>query len=67
MNVPDGTTNVDAWLGADRESVAEAIRITNARDDKVTRDTCSCGGEGCACTVEPFVRKALTNQRPRLR
>jgi len=58
----------DPFLCAEDDAVAEAIRISNARDDKVSRDTCGiCGGEGCACTVEPFVRKAFTNQRPRLR
>jgi len=58
----------DPFLCAEDDALAEAIRISNARDDKVTRDTCSCGGEGCsACGMEPFVRKSIKSQRPRLR
>ena len=48
----------DPFLCAEDDAVAEAIRISNARDDKVTRDTCQrCGGQGClTCNVEEFVR-----------
>ena len=61
--------NVLPYLDSHAEDdLRAAIRITNARDDKVTRDTCSCGGYGCsACGMEPFVRRSLKSQRPRLR
>jgi hypothetical protein len=58
------------WLDSHAEDdLRAAIKATNARDDKVSRDTCGiCGGLGCcACDPEPFVRRSLKSQRPRLR
>ena len=58
----------DPFLCAEDDAVAEAIRIANARCDKVTRDTCDvCGGEGCACTDDSFEAWASLKGQQRLR
>jgi len=62
----------DPFLCAEDDAVAEAIRISNARDDKVTRDTCQrCGGQGCDQCIDPrdqhvpeYVRSSIKRWRP---
>ena len=62
----------DPFLCAEDDALAEVIRISNARDDKVTRDTCQrCGSQGCEQCLPPhdqyvpeYVRASIKKWRP---